>query len=88
VKTRAALHIRSHAIMLAAACLCAWAAADAYRFAPEDVIGIQVLYHPELSVDAATIRPDGMINYPLAGDIEAAGKTPVELSAIIADALR
>ena len=63
------------------------AADEEYRLAPEDVIAITVLYHPEFSVEAATIRPDGKINYPLAGDVQAAGKTVAEVAEIIRKAV-
>ncbi len=71
--------------LLAAGVACA--ADGDYRLGPEDVVAITVLYHPEFSVEMATIRPDGKINYPLAGDIEAAGKTVAEVAEIIRQAV-
>jgi protein involved in polysaccharide export with SLBB domain len=44
--------------------------------------------HPEYSVSAVTVPLDGKINYPLAGSIQAEGKTVDELTQIIVEALR
>ncbi len=49
-----------------------------YRIGREDVLEIVVWREPELS-RVMPVRPDGFIALPLAGDIEAAGKTPGEL---------
>lgn len=43
---------------------------------------VQVFGYPELTREA-TISPTGLITLPLAGDIEATGKTPAELDLII-----
>lgn len=53
-------------------------AAEEYRFGPEDVIEVFVWKEPDLST-TATVRPDGRITLPLAGELEAAGKTAEEL---------
>lgn len=58
-----------------------------YVVGPEDVIEVFVWKEPELST-TVTIRPDGMITLPLAGDLEAAGTTPAELGEQIADRLK
>lgn len=55
----------------------AGASAD-YRLGPEDVIDVFVWKEPELST-SVVIRPDGKISLPLANEIEASGKTAVEL---------
>lgn len=62
--------------------------ADDYRLSVDDVISVRVLYHPDFSVESATVRPDGHINVPVAGDIEVAGRTIPEVAAIITQALR
>ncbi|HTP26344.1 MAG TPA: polysaccharide biosynthesis/export family protein [Anaeromyxobacteraceae bacterium] len=49
-----------------------------YRIGSEDVLEIVVWHEPELS-RAMPVRPDGFISLPLAGEVEAAGKTPDEL---------
>ena len=54
-------------------------AADAeYRLGPEDVIDVFVWKETELTT-TVVVRPDGRISLPLAGEIEANGKTAVEL---------
>ncbi len=50
----------------------------AYRIGPEDVLEIFVWKEPELQREVL-VRPDGGISFPLAGDLEAAGRTPVEV---------
>ncbi len=50
----------------------------AYRIGKEDVLEVVVYREPELS-RVVPVRPDGRISLPLAGEVEAAGKTPIEL---------
>ena len=49
-----------------------------YRLGPEDVIEVFVWKEPELST-TVVVRPDGRISLPLADELEASGKTAVEL---------
>ncbi len=49
-----------------------------YRIGPEDVLEIFVWKEPDLQREVL-VRPDGGISFPLAGDLDAAGKTPVEV---------
>ncbi|HUP41811.1 MAG TPA: polysaccharide biosynthesis/export family protein [Thermoanaerobaculia bacterium] len=49
-----------------------------YALGPEDVIQVFVWKEPELST-RATVRPDGRIALPLAGELMASGSTPREL---------
>ena len=49
-----------------------------YRLGPEDMIEVFVWKEPELTT-TVVIRPDGRISLPLAGELEASGKTAVEL---------
>src|SRR5512138_1570674 len=49
-----------------------------YRIGREDVLEIAVWHEPELS-RVMPVRPDGFIALPLVGEIEAAGKTPLQL---------
>ncbi len=55
-------------------------AAD-YQLAPGDILDIQVYGYAELQVKSLMIRPDGKLAFPLAGEIQAAGLTPSDLSA-------
>lgn len=57
-----------------------------YQLGPEDVIEVFVWKEPDLSTQV-TVRPDGRITLPLAGELIAAGKTPQELQAEIASSL-
>ncbi|MEA3401988.1 MAG: SLBB domain-containing protein [Armatimonadota bacterium] len=78
-------------LMAAAACLMRALPAggeEPYRLGVDDVIAVSVLYHPDFSLEAATVRPDGMINVPGAGDLRAEGRTVVELADAVAGALR
>ena len=58
-----------------------------YVVGPEDLIEVFVWKEPDLST-TVTVRPDGMITLPLAGDLHAAGSTPAQLGDEIADRLR
>ena len=58
-----------------------------YALGPEDVIQVFVWKEPELSTKA-TVRPDGRIALPLAGELVAAGSTPRELEAEITERLK
>jgi polysaccharide biosynthesis/export protein len=49
-----------------------------YRLGPEDVIEVFVWKEPELTT-TVVIRPDGRISLPLANELEASGKTAVQL---------
>lgn len=50
-----------------------------YKIGPGDSLQVFVWQNKELSV-TAPVRPDGRISLPLVSDIQAAGKTPSELS--------
>lgn len=53
-----------------------------YTLAPGDRIEISVLEDPSLNRQAL-VRPDGKISMPLAGTVEAAGRTPEEVASLI-----
>jgi polysaccharide export outer membrane protein len=57
-----------------------------YRIGREDVLEVVVWREPELT-RVVPVRPDGKITLPLAGEVEAAGKTPSELQAGLTKAL-
>ncbi len=59
----------------------------AYRIQPGDAIRVFVWRNPEVSVDVV-VRPDGHVSTPLVDDLEAAGKTPVELARAIEGILK
>jgi polysaccharide biosynthesis/export protein len=58
------------------------ASAEGYSIGDEDVLQISVWGNPELAVQVP-VRPDGMISFPLVGDVRAAGLTPQELKALL-----
>jgi len=49
-----------------------------YRLGPEDVIEVFVWKQPELTT-TVVIRPDGRISLPLTNELEASGKTAIQL---------
>lgn len=57
-----------------------------YRIGPEDVLEISVWKEEGLKKEVL-VRPDGGISFPLAGDLQAAGKTAAELQHEIAQRL-
>jgi polysaccharide export outer membrane protein len=62
---------------------------DSYVIGTTDAINIFVWKEPTLSSTANVfVRPDGMISMPLLGDVQASGKTPVQLADDIADKLK
>jgi polysaccharide biosynthesis/export protein len=50
-----------------------------YKIGPLDTLNVVVWRNPELS-GPVTVRPDGFISMPLIGELQAAGKTPSDLS--------
>ena len=58
-----------------------------YKVGPSDVLSIRVWGEPEFSGPVA-VHQDGKFTLPLVGDLEAGGKTPVEIQDIIAAALK
>ena len=57
-----------------------------YRLGPEDVISVFVWKEPELTT-TVVVRPDGKISLPLTNELEASGKTAVELQRQITEGL-
>jgi len=58
---------------------------NTYVIGPEDVLGIRVWREQDLST-GVIVRPDGKITLPLAGELQAAGMTPTQLTAKVVDA--
>lgn len=59
---------------------------DAFIIGNEDMLAISVWKEPELS-KSVPVRSDGRISLPLVGEIQAAGKTPLQLETDIASKL-
>jgi polysaccharide export outer membrane protein len=60
---------------------------DGYRLGAGDKLRIEVYKDPQLS-QSVQVRPDGKITLPLLGDLEAAGRTPIELRDAISRQLK
>src|ERR1700674_635534 len=58
-----------------------------YLIGPEDVLDVTVWKEPDVS-RVVPVRPDGRISLPLINDIQAAGISPEQLAATIAEKLR
>ena len=54
--------------------------ASDYRIGTGDVLEISTWKEPELSRKEVLVRVDGKLSFPLLGDVQAAGVTPVELT--------
>jgi polysaccharide export outer membrane protein len=63
------------------------AANEEYKVGPGDKLRIEVYKDQQLS-QSVQVRPDGKITLPLIGDMEATGRTPIELRDTIAKALK
>jgi polysaccharide biosynthesis/export protein len=63
------------------------AAQEAYTVKPGDVLSIQVWKEPDLQ-GPVLVRPDGQFSFPLAGQVDARGKTVDELQKTVTDRLK
>jgi len=61
---------------------------DTYLIGPGDVLAVTVWKEPDISNKALPVRSDGKISLPLAGEIEASGKTPKTLEQDISTRLQ
>ena len=57
--------------------------AENYVLQPPDEVEIHCSKVPEINMQRQQIRPDGKVSFEVIGEIQAAGKTPKELAAII-----
>lgn len=53
--------------------------AEDYKIGIGDILKIETWKEEDLSIDSVQVRRDGKITFPLLDDLQAAGKTPVEL---------
>ena len=60
---------------------------DEYRMSPGDKLRIEVYKDAQLS-QSVQVRPDGKVTLPLIGDIQANGRTPIELRDAIGAAFK
>ena len=80
-------------LMLLMLCGHAWAddpaaATIGYKLQPGDILSVDVWKEVDLKGDETLIRPDGGISFPLAGDVQAAGHTVAELTAMLETRIR
>lgn len=61
---------------------------NSYIIGDDDVLAINVWNEPDELKQPVPVRPDGKISLPLVGDIQAAGRTPVQLQGDIAAKLQ
>ena len=61
---------------------------DAYVIGNDDVLSINVWKEPDISQHSIPVRSDGRISMPLAGEVQAAGQTPLKLEKAIAAKLQ
>ncbi|TCL36061.1 polysaccharide export outer membrane protein [Anaerospora hongkongensis] len=54
--------------------------AEDYKLGPGDVLTINVWGYEKLEVKELTVRPDGKISFPMAGDVQAQGKSVFEVT--------
>lgn len=59
-----------------------------YRIGAGDILEISTWKEPDLSRREVLVRVDGKISFPLIGDLQAAGLTPVELTEAIQKGLK
>src|SRR5262245_46605434 len=60
---------------------------EEYRVGPGDKLRVEVYKDQQLS-QSVQVRPDGKITLPLLGDLEATGRTPIELRDTITTSLK
>jgi len=56
-----------------------WVSADAYKIGSGDILDIITWKEPDFSRPEVLVRTDGKISFPLLGDVQAAGRTPMEI---------
>ncbi len=59
-----------------------------YIVTPGDVLTIAVWKEPDLQGPGVLVRPDGTFSYPLVGQIDAKGKTVIEIEKIVTEKLK
>ena len=62
--------------------------ADSYHVLPPDVIGVYSVRVPEINAVRQMVRPDGMVNLPLIGEIMVNDLTPKEIQTKIEEACK
>jgi len=68
--------------------LAAQATEQAYQVQPGDTLSIAVWKEPDLQGVAVLVRPDGTFSFPLVGQVDARGKSVIDLQTIVTERLR
>lgn len=59
------------------------AARESYKIGLLDVLSIRVFQEPDLSFESIQVDAAGSFNFPLVGEVDAVGMTPIELSNLL-----
>ena len=65
-----------------------WISADAYKIGSGDILEIVTWKEPDFSRGEILVRIDGKISFPLLGDVQAAGRSPLEIQKDIETGLK
>ena len=65
-----------------------WVVADAYKIGSGDILQIMTWKEPDFSREEVLVRIDGKISFPLIGDIQAQGRSPLEIQKEIETGLK
>jgi polysaccharide export outer membrane protein len=65
-----------------------WVFTDAYKIGSGDILEIITWKEPDFSRPEVLVRTDGKISFPLLGDVQAAGRTPMEIRKEIESGLK
>ena len=56
-----------------------WVSVDAYKIGSGDILEIITWKEPDFSRGEVLVRIDGKVSFPLLGDVQAAGRSPIEI---------
>ncbi len=65
-----------------------WVFVDAYKIGSGDILEIVTWKEPDFTRGEVLVRIDGKISFPLLGDVQAAGRTPLEINKDIEEGLK
>jgi polysaccharide export outer membrane protein len=65
-----------------------WISADAYKIGSGDILEIITWKEPDFTKQEILVRIDGKISFPLLGDVQAAGRSPLEIKKDIETGLK
>ena len=65
-----------------------WVSTDSYKIGSGDILEIVTWKEPDFSREQILVRIDGKISFPLLGDIQASGQTPLQVKKEIEKGLK